>query len=80
MEKLGKQAKDKITGFEGIITGKALYLYGCTQYGLAAPMKDGKIANAEWFDEGRIEITGHGISAIEVQGEKPGGPNRDCPK
>ncbi len=29
MINFGKRAKDKITGFEGIITGKADYMYGC---------------------------------------------------
>ena len=31
-EWLGKKAKDKVTGFEGIITAKVIYLYGCAQY------------------------------------------------
>ena len=35
MENLGKKAKDKITGFEGIIVGKIIYLFGCNQYGIA---------------------------------------------
>ena len=32
MEKLGKKAKDKITGFEGIITAKCDYLWVCSVY------------------------------------------------
>lgn len=81
MIELGQKAKDKITGFEGIITGRASYLYGCDQYVLAPPAdKDGKIADSHWFDEGRIEITGPGVAAADVQVEKPGGPNRDAPR
>jgi len=33
---LGKKAKDKITGFVGIIIGRAQYLTGCDQYALVA--------------------------------------------
>ena len=33
--KLGIKAKDSITGFQGVITGKVSYLTGCDQYLLA---------------------------------------------
>jgi hypothetical protein len=80
MIKLGLKAKDKITGFEGILTGSATYLYGCDQYCVVPPVNEkGEIGQAQWFDEGRIEVTGKGVTPEEVQVEKPGGPNRDCP-
>lgn len=77
---LGKKAKDKVTGFEGIVTGHAKYLYGCDQYCIVAPAKDGKSGESGWYDEGRIEVTGKGIAPEEVRAEKNGGPNRDCPR
>lgn len=81
MENLGKQARDKITGFEGIITGKCYYLTGCHQYGIAAKVQDGKIPDTQWFDQKRIEITGPGVTETEVKSEEnPGGPNRDSPR
>ena len=80
MKNLGKEAKDKITGFEGIIIGKINYLFGCAQYGIAPKSKDGKINDTNWFDEGRIEIIGNGIVPEEVKVEKNGGVNRDCPR
>lgn len=80
MINLGQKAKDKITGFEGIITGRAEYLYGCTQFCIVPLAKDGKICDSQWFDEGRIQVIGSGILPEEVQVEKPGGPNRDCPR
>lgn len=80
MNNLGKKGRDKITGFEGIITGKAIYLYGCSQYNLVPPAKDGVIGSTEWFDEGRIEIIGEGVAPEDVRVEKNGGPNRDAPK
>ena len=63
MIQLGQKAKDKVTGFEGIIIGRCQYLTGCDQYGLVPPARDGKIESAQWFDEGRIEIVGAGVTA-----------------
>lgn len=84
MDNLGKVGKDKVTGFRGIIIGEAKYLFGCTQYGLAAQTFDpekGKRGETEWFDEGRIEIIGEGIKASDVQVERPGADyNFDAPK
>lgn len=73
--KLGKQAKDKITNFEGIIIAKCEYLFGCNQWGLAPQVFDkekGKPGETQWFDEGRIEIIGEGITAKEVSVKDPG--------
>lgn len=80
MIKLGQKAKDKVTGFEGILTGMARYLYGCDQYCIVPPVIDGKIGDSQWFDEGRIEVIGKGILPEEVRVDKPGGPNRDRPR
>lgn len=78
---LGQKAKDKVTGLEGIITGRATYIYGCDQYCLVPPVSsDSKLPDAHWFDEGRIEIVGKGILPEEVQVGDPGGPQRDAPK
>lgn len=81
MIELGQKAKDKVTGFEGIIIGRVQYLTGCDQYGLVPPAKDGKIESAQYFDEGRIKIVGAGVTAEEVSAPTPkrGGPNRDAP-
>ena len=71
--KLGEEAKDKITGFIGIIVGKASYLTGCDQYLLQPKCKkhDSK-PDGQWFDDGRLEFNGSGINKEEVQTEKPG--------
>jgi hypothetical protein len=34
MIELGQEARDKITGFKGIVTARLTFLYGCDQYGL----------------------------------------------
>lgn len=52
---LGKNAKDKLTGFSGVIIGKCEYLTGCTQYALQPKTKnDGAFIESRWFDEGRL--------------------------
>ena len=81
MENLGKKGKDRITGFEGIITGKCYYLYGCAQYSLNPKVdKDGNTKEINWFDIGRIEIISDGISKDAVQVEDdPGCEFNDHP-
>ena len=80
MHTLGKQARDKITGFEGILTARVTYLYGCDQYGISPKAIDGKLGDTLYFDEGRIEIIGQGVAPQDVAGTKPGGEQRDAPK
>lgn len=57
LAKLGFTVKDKITGFEGIVTSVNFDLYGCIQL-LVHPGLDekGKIREAQWFDTARLEI------------------------
>ena len=80
MIELGREAKDKITGFKGILIGKAEYLFGCTQYCIVPKVsKDNTKNGGLWFDEGRLEIIGNGILPKEVRVKKNGGPNMDSP-
>ena len=80
MIELGKMGKDKITGFEGIITGYCQYIYGCGQYLLTPVIKEGNDKKeSHWLDEGRIEEIGDGITAKEVQTDEPGGIRCDAP-
>lgn len=54
---LGKRGKDNVTGFEGVIVGYTEHLHGCAHLGIqSSTLKDGKPAEAEWFDVQRIEI------------------------
>jgi len=77
---LGVKAKDKITGFEGIVTAKIEYLTGCAQYCLTPECKEGKVQPNEYFDGARLQKTGEGVSPDSVSEEDaPGGINRDCP-
>lgn len=69
---LGQKAKDKITGFEGVLTGKASYLTGCNQYLVQPPLKDGNFVEARWLDEGRLIVVGEAFTMEDVQAEENG--------
>ena len=64
-------AKDKITGFEGIITGVARYITGCDQYLVQPKAKGGDHKDALWFDEGRLTV-GEGRLIVEEDVESRG--------
>lgn len=76
---LGDLAKDRITGFTGIVTGKASYLTGCDRCGLA-PQKlkdDGGVAETLWFDEPWVEVVEQDvIKPVEQRKADAGGPSR----
>lgn len=64
-------AKDKITGFRGVVTGHADYITGCDQYLIQPGVKDGEWKEARWLDEGRLEVVDT-YQAADVQAEKNG--------
>lgn len=61
---LGVEARDKITGFTGIVTSKIDYLTRCTQWALTPKARedDSKLQDSHWFDTERMEVIGVGIS------------------
>ena len=55
--KLGQKARDVVTKFEGVLTGRATYLTGCDQYIVTPEVNDkGEAQDARWFDVNRLEI------------------------
>lgn len=71
---LGTRVKDLITGYTGIITGRAEHITGCNTYWVNPQLiKEGKVVSAEYFDEDRLEKVDEGIKPPTVQGKKPGG-------
>lgn len=76
--KLGVKAKDKITGFEGVVTGHADYLTGCDQY-LLSPTVDDKGGKREgaWFDDQRLEVSDP--NAIVLDNSKGNGADLEAP-
>lgn len=73
---LGEEYKDKITGFQGIVTSKHSYINGCHQVGLSAKCGKGEQPKVYSFDVERIKRVGKG-KAAEFTPDKlsePGGP------
>lgn len=55
---LGDEIRDTISGFKGICSGKAEWLYSCTKVMItpkALDKKTGKPAESDWFDEPQTE-------------------------
>jgi hypothetical protein len=72
---LGDQVRDKVTGFKGIVTGKAQYLTGCKQVMVTPKVgDDGKYVDACWLDVDRVEILGK--EAIKIDVVDNGGPQQ----
>lgn len=75
---LGLKAKDMLTGFKGILNYRVNYLTGCDQYGIHPGLdKEGKLMEAQQFDENRIEILpGKKLELVEKKRkDPPGGPS-----
>lgn len=54
---LGQKVKDRITGFEGVVTGRCAYISGCDQALVTPPVdKEGKHVEAHWFDVQRLQV------------------------
>jgi len=73
---LGVEAKDKVTGFKGIILSRTEWLNGCKRYALQSRKLDaGKVIEVQYFDEEQIEIIGNGIAVRQ----RPTGGDRPAP-
>jgi len=54
---LGKKAKDKVSGFTGIVSCVSFDLYGCVQAVLVPQIaKDGTLKDGSWFDAKRLSV------------------------
>ena len=75
---LGKEVKDIVTGFKGIIIARVEYLNGCMQYCIEPKKinKDGSMIKPPYIDEGQLKITGKGIY---VKPKKTGGVMGNIP-
>ena len=56
MLELGYMARDKMTGFTGVVEYRTTYIYGCDRYSLQPLVKDGEYKEGYVFDEPQIEI------------------------
>ena len=72
MIKLGDIARDRITGFEGIVIATTEWLYGCRRLTLQPQhLADGKMIDTVTFDEPQCILIHEGGAPLEV---KTGGP------
>lgn len=82
--KLGNRVRDKVTGFEGIATNKAIYMNGCVHFTVVPRLKEGTETlvnpDASVIDYLRLEVVGEGIANEIVRpprdpkNQHPGGP------
>ena len=79
--KLGDTARDKITGFQGIVMCHTKWLTGCDVFGIAPRVMDGgKPQEMQHFDVERVDVVERGTVVIgnAEQGAAsmpPGGPS-----
>lgn len=79
MLKLGQKARDKVTGFEGIVTGHCSYLTGCDQLLISPPAKDGDFKDGRWIDVNRLEDLGPGVTLDIPEANRLQGGPQDTP-
>jgi hypothetical protein len=81
MAHLGDRVRDRINGFEGIVTGRAEYLFGCRQV-LVAPTvlgEHGKVPESCWLDEDRVALVEVEAVPIPATAVEAGGGPLTCP-
>ena len=72
---LGARVKDVVTGFTGVVMGRAEHTTGCNTYGVfPVILKDGMPQDHVWFDEHRLKIVGQPVVLHRTEKQKPGGP------
>ena len=76
---LGDKAKDKVTGFTGIVTARTVFLNGCVRCGVQSDkLKDGLPTDIQWFDEPQLILVK--ANAVETGPRDTGGPMNCMPK
>jgi hypothetical protein len=67
---LGKQVRDRVTGFSGIVTQRNEHLYGSTQVLVCG--RDQAYRRDEWLEEERVEVIGsHALSVVTLGSPPP---------
>ena len=79
MPELGSYARDVVTGFRGVVTGRVEYLTGCHQILLQPRVKDtGEIVGGQWFDVDRCEPLPE-IGVLQLPSRTSNGPDLAAP-
>jgi hypothetical protein len=69
---LGDTVRDRITNFEGVVTGRCAYLSGCNQMLVVPPAKEGAYRDGQWFDEQRLVAVPNVDRIVLENGATPG--------
>lgn len=60
---LGDKVKDRVSGFQGIITTRTEHLNGCKQYGINPPIdKTGKMLEGYNIDGEQLDLIDKGLN------------------
>lgn len=73
--RIGDRVRDRVGGFEGIVTGMSQWITGCDRASVQAPSKDGKLGESYWIDVHTLDV----LEAGAVVVEPPKGPPRGGP-
>jgi len=75
---LGSILKDKITGFQGVVTSRTEWLNACNVYGLQSMKlkEDGTVGERQHFDQPQLELIEDGVFAPT---RETGGPASSIP-
>jgi hypothetical protein len=81
---LGDLAKDKISGFTGIVTARTEWLNKCVRVQLSPDklQKDGTVIDSQTFDEEQVEVIKQAAIKVNKQqtgGDRPGPVQRSGP-
>ena len=69
----GDKVKEKITGFEGVITGTCFYITGCDQYLVVPKSKKPNVkSEGAWYDEGRLDLVEENVLDTNKVASKSG--------
>jgi len=76
---LGCIARDRISGFEGVVTARSEFLNGCVRLGLTPRKRDddGAPMEAQWFDIEQVEYAAAGLREVAIAAQQSGGPARE---
>lgn len=64
---LGDRVRDRVSGFEGIVVCRTVWLNGCVRVSIAPEKldKDGKVQEPSHFDEPQLVVLDKGIVPFE---------------
>lgn len=62
-ELLGKEVRDKVSGFRGTVIAITKWLYSCVRVNVMPKVKkDGTVQESQGFDIDQVEVIGDGVS------------------